>query len=310
MRPHWRALLTAFSLLTFVAGAPVAPTQAAPPSGLSIGGAVPVCTVRQGGHRGYRVDWEFVWHLAEGSEAGSSVTVEGAYSVQLHNSENDQFETLIAEPYGFILETGSVERRGKRSASTDPHYVFDRVKAEVSWKIAETGLSGTETALVDCTIQPPPPGEEPITVASMEALRAAEEAKEAGDEEVFVHEADPSPYSSLVVDSALYCEEKSRGQEVAWSLIMSNLGLGGRDGAVIAGHLKVYSRTDDGAYELKHETPFGQTIMPDEVKAVDGYFMTDDQEAARLEVEWRASVGQVVQPGATTQKILRTTECE
>lgn len=310
MRSHWQSLVTAFSLLALLAVGTATPTRAAPPAGLTIGGAAPVCRVRAGGHDGFRVDWEFTWHLAEGSAAGSSVTLEGAYSVQVHDPENDQYETLVAEPYGFVLQTGSVERRGKRRATGDPHYVFDRVKLEVSWQIVGTELSGTETTLVDCEIQPPPPGEQPVTAASMGALRTAEEQKEAGDEEIFVHEADPSPYSSLVVDSALYCEEKRRGQEVAWALILNNLGLGGRDGAVVAGHLKVYTRTDDGAYELRHETPFGQAIMPNEVKAVDGYFMAEDQEAARLEVEWRASVGEVIQPDASTQKILRTTECE
>jgi hypothetical protein len=175
--------------------------------------------------------------------------------------------------------------------------------------VAGTELAGTETAVLSCTILPAPDGKETVTKANLAALKAAEEAADAANDEAFVHQADPSPLEHLKFDSALYCRETRRGQEVSWLLLMSHAEVEVQDGITVAGVYRIYTRTDTGPYVLLREQPFGDMVVPREQKGVDGYLRIDDQEAARLEVEWRASPGTVVQPGVPTQRILRTTEC-
>jgi hypothetical protein len=299
---HGPRLLAALVLAAVGLSGPLAqPALADLPAGVQIGSSAE-CTMRQAGNSGFRIDPKFTWYYSDDASLGPAVTISGTYTLQTHNPANDQWETLYTYPYGFELQPGSTENRGKRLASPDPHVIFDQVKLETTWQIDILGQAGSESSTTACTIEPPPPGMDPVTAV------AAPPAK--SDNEVFVDQEDPSPIKQVSMSSSLYCNLKERGKiTVTWGLITSNDGVGGGDGVLVSGVLRASTRPKGGDYGVVQEQPFALWMLNRETTAVDGYVDTTNLSAAKLEVEWRVNVGTAVDPGAPVQHILRTTAC-
>jgi hypothetical protein len=306
-------LSTLLALASLLHWDPFTPSSlAAPPQGLSIG-ARAECVSRKGGHNGYHVFPEFVWYYAVTADLGPEVTIGGNYSIQLHNPTTDEYETIRSHPYGFSLEPGIAEKRTNLISTTRPHWVFDHVRLEITWQIDTHGLSGSEVAIVGCSMSAPPPGLEPI-VGPTPTSPAEPELDES-----FVHIVDASPYPWLVVDSWLQCgrRETGGGQLVTWGVWANNNDTASnQQGVTVSGSALFYTRTREGEYTLAQETPFALVLESGESNGADGYLEIRPRTgapsavAAKLEVEWRASLGRSVDPAAPVQHILRTTACQ
>lgn len=304
-RPFFGSLLVLAALLVWNMLVPT--TLAGPPPGLTIGTDA-ICQVRKGGHEGYNIFPEFIWQYQATGDLGPEITVAGTYSVQLHNPATDEYETVVMHPYGFVLEPGIAEKRTDALRGRRPHWVFDHVRLEITWRIDSHGLSGSEVGTVACSMSPPPPGVEPIVVSPPQE-------PEPEEKETFVHVADPSPYSWLVIDSWLLCgpRDSGTGELATWGMWANNNDVGGgEEGVTVSGRGLFYTRTPQGEYTLVQETPFALVLPPGESNGIDGYVQSRQKgavAAAKLEVEWRASLGRSVDPSAPVYRILRTTGC-
>lgn len=306
-RIGWRRRLAAIAAAGLLLGTSVpAPIAAAPPGGLSISPSA-ICRVRDGGHRGFAINWEWTWSYPDTGALGPDVTISGEYSLQIHNPATDRFEALFTFPYGYNLPLDSSEVRQGRESTNDPHWIFEKARMVTSWKIESSGETGTDVLEVPCTVLPPPPGQEPIRATP------ATESSRPAEAEVFVHTADPSPYANLSVESWLLCGERNDGRSgllSTWGFSATNRGLES-DGATVSGVARYSTRTDQGEYTLAQEVPFARYIASNETTYVDGYLERPSRllAAVRLEVEWKVSLGTQVDPAASTQRILRTSSC-
>jgi hypothetical protein len=285
-------------------GLPSAPAVlAAPPEGITISHRG-YCLIRAGGHRGFRIDHQFDWFYSDQAQYGPQVTLSGTYSLEIHNPTTDQFEMFFTYPYGFNLPANTIEPRAGRDSPREPHWIFDRIRLTTTWQVDETATSGREVTEFTCDQQPPPEGMEPITAS------VSSEPAGPADSENFVNTSDPSPFSLLGVDSWLLCFDRSAGkQDIHWGFLTSNNGVGGSDGTASSGNIRLSVRSPGGEYHVVHEEAFGFWLAPREAKTIDGYLGSRGNFSAKLEVDWQASIGTKVDPGAKVQHIVRTIAC-
>ena len=301
------ALVAALALsVTTVKGAP--PADDPPGGGALIGGSAD-CLVRQGGWGGYRVNSEFVWYLPEGHALGQEMTVSGTYTLRAKNPTDGEVFTFYSNPYGFLIPAGSREVRAAVNRTTEMFWVFNEVEQELAWSLEQNGTSGTQIITTRCTVEPPPAGKQPVTSSAQ--LPKQETTARSSDGEEFVEQSDPSPIAGVTVTSSLYCLKSGKtAQEVNWGIIAANEGAGGEEGVLVSGSARALTRKANGKYEQVEEKPFGFTMFAREQYAADGSFKTANMQAARLEVDWRVSIGNREDPNAPVQHILRTTACE
>jgi hypothetical protein len=275
---------------------------AAPPDGITINHRG-YCVVRSGGHGGFRIDHEFDWFYSDQAQYGPQVTLSGQYGIELHNPTSDQYETLSSFPYGFGLLANTIEPRAGRTSPRDPHWVFDKIRLSTTWSVEELGVSGREVTEIACDVEPPPEGQQPISGPTANSAAGPQ------DSENFVYSADPSPFSGLGTDSWLLCFNRNGGkQEIHWGFRTLNNSIGG-DGVASSGNIRLSLRSAGGEYHVVHEEPFGFTVALRELNTIDGYLASRDNFSAKLEVDWQASLGTRVEPGARVQHIVRTIAC-
>jgi hypothetical protein len=313
MHGYWRrATRIALALATVAGGfaAESRPIEAAEVvGGLQIHNSA-VCFVRAGGHEGHRLNWEFKWYYPDTGGLGSNFTVGGTVRIQQHSPFDDSYHTVFEAPYGHGMTYGHVETRVGERRTRQPHFVYDRVRMETTWRIDETGQSGTVVENIACLVDPAPEGLEPIqSPVAPPDLQGGEPE----DFEVFVHQADPSPHPLLDVSTWLFCEEERRqagsNREVIWGTGLYNRGIGG-DGVLVSGSIRISVRGPGGEYKVVSDEPFGNVVRANEEVNFQRNLFSSGLAAVKMEMFYRMSFGTQADPGQPERKVLRTTACE
>lgn len=290
-------------------GAPAREADAEAPGGMQILNTA-ICHVKAGGHGGHQLNWEFKWFYPDTGTLGSNVTIAGNMLIQYHNPHLDTYRTVAEAPYGLVMTYGHVEARpGERSSTR--HWVYDHVRMETTWTIQETGQSGTQVDIIPCTVEPAPEGKEPIQVVG---AAKKPEALDPEEFETFVTIADPSPHPLLEVNTWLYCEEeedqKGANREVVWGVGLNNRGVGGGDGVLVSGSIRISVRGPGGAYTVASDQPFAVWLRPNEQSDFAPNLFSKGLAAAKMELFYRMSYGTELDPGQPERKVLRTTACD
>lgn len=306
-----RILLVALVLGSGMAATPVPSALADTPGGLQIGNTA-VCRIVQGGHGGLRLNYEFKWFYPDTGTYGPAFNVGGTYTLQLHNPFKDTYKTVVSFPYGHSMSYGHVEVRDGEDSSQRT-IAADHVRMETTWTIEETGETGVDVAIIPCDVEPPPPGLELVSTGGQnkEKKKAAEDPE---GFETFITVADPPPYTALEITTWLFCEEESdqkdANREVIWGIGADNRGVGGVDGVLVAGSIRISVRGPGGAYSVASDEPFGLWVKPGEQFNFQRNLFSKGLAAAKMEIFYRASIGTDVDPNSPERKVYRTTACE